>query len=118
MKARLRVVSVGSLAGQVLRDRASLRSGVSGSASGSHAPGILSELGLSTSGGTGVLVSDNPVTAARAARLALDDDGDVVVLRGREDQRPVLEALALFAYGDTRENAAAAAWITRRQAAL
>ncbi|WP_448005391.1 hypothetical protein [Agromyces bauzanensis] len=118
IKRRVRSVEVGALAGQILHGHASLRRAASTEAKRRFKPGILGELGLSSGGGLGVLVSENATLAARRARLGPDDSGDIVVVEGAEAHRRVLEALALYAYGDTRESAAAARWIAAIQAAV
>jgi hypothetical protein len=79
---------------------------------------LAKELGISGGGGLGVLVAEDAARAARSARLGLDDSGDIVAVEGDEQHRTVLEALALYAYGDARESSAAARWISARQKAL
>ena len=118
LKQRLRSVAVNVLAGQILAGRASLRRAISTDDTRRHLPTIIGELGLSSSGGLGVLVAPDPTLAARRARLGVDDSGDVVVVEGDARHTRVLEALALYAYGDARESAAAADWLSRAQAAL
>ncbi|WP_448810427.1 hypothetical protein [Agromyces bauzanensis] len=118
MKQRVRSAEVGALAGRILQGHASLRRAASAEAKRRFTPELLAELGLSSSGGLGVLVSEDAVLAARRARLGPDDSGDVVVVEGTEAHRRVLEALALYAYGDARASAAAARWIATTQAAV
>ena len=118
IKQRVRSASLGVLAGQILNNRVSLRRAATDQAKQRFAPSILSELGLSTGGGIGVVVATNAMLVARRAQLGLDDLGDVVVIEGEERHQRVLEALVLYAYGDTRENAAATDWIFGRQAAI
>jgi excisionase family DNA binding protein len=118
IRTRVRSAEVGALAGQILRGHASLRRAASTEAKRRFKPDILGELGLSFAGGLGVLVSENATLDARRARLALDDSGDIVVVEGTEAHRQVLEALALYAYGDARESAAAARWIATIQATV
>nr|RZI36855.1 hypothetical protein BJQ95_00734 [Cryobacterium sp. SO1] len=79
---------------------------------------LASELGLSAGGGLGVLVARDASRAARKARLGLDDSGDIAVVEGDDVHRKVLEALALYAYGDARECFAATEWLTAAQAAV
>jgi hypothetical protein len=115
LKRRIRASSVGALAGQILRGRVSLRRAARGGAEQNHQPSIASELGLTPSGGLGVLIAEDADRAARIARLGLDDSGDIAVVEGAEMHRRVLEAMALFAYGDSRESAAAAVWVAAAQ---
>lgn len=79
---------------------------------------LASELGLSAGGGLCVLVAQDASHAARKSRLGLDDSGDIAVVEGTEAHRRILEALALYMYGDARECAAAAEWITGAQEAI
>jgi hypothetical protein len=79
---------------------------------------LASELGLSGGGGLGVLVAQDANRAARKARLGLDDAGDIAVVEGEETHRKVLEALAMYAYGDSRESSAASHWLAFAQQAL
>lgn len=116
IKQRVRRAAIGVLAGQILHGHASLRRAASTEAKRRFTPEIVGELGLSSNGGLGVLVAENASVAARRARLGLDDSGDVVVVDGAAAHRRVLEALALYAYGDVRESAAAARWIAAIQA--
>lgn len=118
LKQRLRSAAVSVLAGQILAGRASLRRAVSTVDTRQHLPTIIAELHLSSRGGLGVLVAPDSALAARRARLGLDDSGDVVVVEGDLRHTRVLEALALYAYGDARESAAAAAWLSAAQADL
>ncbi|BDZ63531.1 hypothetical protein [Agromyces mangrovi Wang et al. 2018] len=118
IKKRIRGAEVSALAGRILHGHASLRRAASIEAKRRFTPGILGELGLSSGGGLGVLVAENATIAARRARLAPDDSGDIVVVEGSETHQRILEALALYAYGDTRESAAAARWIAEIQATV
>ena len=115
LKQRVRNSTVGALAGQILRDRVSLRRAVNDSAKQSLHLTLAGELGLSAGGGLAVLVSRDAPRAARSARLGLDDSGDIAVVEGDELHREVLEALALYVYGDARESSAAASWIALAQ---
>jgi len=118
LKHRIRGAAVGALAGQILRDRVSLRR-AAGDEIKSHLASVLtSELGLSAGGGLGVLVAQDASREARKARLGLDDSGDIAVIEGDEVHRRVLEALALYMYGDARESSAAAGWIAAAQDAV
>ncbi|QJU53087.1 hypothetical protein SCB71_07250 [Herbiconiux sp. KACC 21604] len=112
LRRRVRDMDVGTVAGQIIQGTATLRRALSVDQRRRFAPTILNELGLSTGGGIGVIVAEHPDRAARSERLALDAAGDVATIQGREEHRRVLEALLLFAYGDTRESDAAGAWIT------
>lgn len=118
LKRRIRSLQVGALAGQILRGHTTLRSRVRVDESPSFVPSLMDELGLSVHGGLGVIVAPDSGRAARNARLALDPDGDIVVIDGLREHTAALEALALFAYGDTRENSAAHHWIRAAQDAL
>lgn len=118
LKQRIRTADVGALAGQILRRRVSLRRAASDEAKSRFVAALASELGLSAGGGLGVLVAQDASRAARSARLGLDDSGDIAVVEGDEEHRKVLEALALYTYGDSRECAAATDWITAAQAAV
>ncbi len=118
LKQRIRSSDVGALAGQILRGRVSLRRAVSDEAKSRFVAALASELGLSAGGGLGVLVAQDAHRAARRARLGLDDAGDIAVVEGDEEHSKVLEALALYTYGDARECSAATEWLTAAQAAL
>jgi len=118
LKQRLRTVGANVIAGQILPGRTTLRSASNTSNQAQHVPSIVSELGLSPRGGLGVLIATNSSLAARRARLGVDDEGNIVAIDGNERHTPVLEAIALYAYGDARENAAASAWLAAAQAAL
>jgi hypothetical protein len=118
LKQRLRNSDVGSLAGQILRGRVSLRRAASPEIKRSYVSALVGELGLSAGGGLGVLISRDADRVARKARLGLDDSGDVAVVEGEEVHRRVLEALALYVYGDARESSAAAQWIATAQGTI
>ena len=104
--------------GQVLRGRVTLRRAASGETKSRFGSALSSELGLAAGGGLGVLVAKDAARDARRARLGLDDSGDIAVIEGYEAHRKVLEALALYMYGDARESAAAATWISAAQKAI
>jgi hypothetical protein len=118
LKDRIRRAAVGALAGQILRDRVTLRRAASDEVKSRYTAVLAKELGLSAGGGLGVLVAIDATREARKARLGLDDSGDIAVIEGEEAHRRVLEALALYVYGDARESSAAAAWIAATQAAV
>ncbi len=111
LKQRIRSTPVGALAGQILRGKVSLRRAVNTTSKRNFAPTMLRELQLSRQGGLGVLIAQNADRVARDAHLARDDSGDIVIVEGTEKHKGVLEALALYAFGDTRECSAAEAWI-------
>jgi hypothetical protein len=115
LKQRIRSMDVGALAGQLLRGRVSLRRAASDEAKSRFVAALASELGLSAGGGLGVLVAQDASRAARRARLGLDDSGDIAVVEGDEVHERVLEALALYMYGDARECSAAKRWISAAQ---
>lgn len=118
LKRRIRDCEVGALTGQILRSRVTLRRAASGETKSRFASALSSELGLSAGGGLGVLVAKDAAREARRARLGLDDSGDIAVVEGDEAHRKVLEALALYMYGDARESSAAAKWIAAAQDAI
>jgi len=118
LKQRLRNSDVGSLAGQILRGRVSLRRAASPETKSSYVSTLVGELGLSAGGGLGVLIARDADRVARKARLGLDDSGDVAVVEGEEVHRRVLEVLALYVYGDARESSAAAQWIATAQGTI
>ena len=118
LKHRIRGAGVGALTGQILRDRVSLRRAASDETKSRFASVLVSELGLSAGGGLGVLVAKDAAREARRSHLGLDDSGDIAVVEGDEVHRRVLEALALFMYGDARESSAAAGWIAAAQDAV
>jgi hypothetical protein len=118
LKDRIRGAAVGPLAGQILRGRVSLRRAANDETKSRFVSVLSSELGLSAGGGLGVLVAKDATREARKARLGLDDSGDIAVVEGDEVHRRVLEALALYMYGDARESSAAAGWIAAAQDAV
>ncbi|MHA6694653.1 hypothetical protein [Homoserinimonas sp. A520] len=118
LKRRIRDSEVGALAGQILRGRVTLRRAATDETKSRFVSVLVSELGLSAGGGLGVLVAKDAAREARRARLGLDDSGDIAVVEGDEAHRKVLEALALYMYGDARESSAAAKWIAAAQDAV
>ena len=118
LKQRIREAAVGALAGQILRGHVSLRRAANPEIKRQFMPKLLGELGLSGDGGLCVLVAEDTARAARQARLGLDDSGDIAVVEGEEQHRGALEALALYTFGDARESAAAARWISAAQATV
>lgn len=118
LKRRIRSYETGALAGQILRDRVTLRRASSDEGRSKFASTLAAELGLSAGGGLGVLVALDSHRVARTARLGLDDSGDIAVVEGDESHRRALEALVLYAYGDSRESSAAAEWIRSAQRSL
>ncbi|TFC12528.1 hypothetical protein [Cryobacterium sp. MDB2-10] len=117
LKHRICASDVGTLAGQILNGRVSLRRAASNYAKESLRSSMLltSELGLSSGGGLSVLIAKDASSAAKRAHLGLDDSGDIAVVEGEDVHRGVLEVLALYTYGDAREYAAAARWISAAQ---
>lgn len=113
LKRNVRTVSTGELVGRVLRGRFHLRSKPGSTIE--FSPSNTAALGLAAGGGLGVLVSQDPIQSARRAGLARDDAGNVAVVQGADQHRSVLEAMALFAAGNSREHAAAKSWLTERQ---
>lgn len=117
LKRRIRDAEVGHLTGQILQGRVSLRRATSEQVKKDLKLSVelTKALGLSGGGGLGVLISEDATRAARVARLGLDDSGDIVAVDGDGKHHAVLEALALYMYGDARESSAAARWISARQ---
>lgn len=109
LRRRLREADLGAVCAQILQDRVQLRTATKAASSASLSIG--EELGLSGEGGVDVLVTENPVSESRKRRLALDANGNVIVITGRQEHRKLLEAMALFTYGDSRANDAARAWL-------
>lgn len=110
--AALRSVSLSRIAGQALVGRASFYlAGVAEQRAIGSA--VAEDMGL---GGYGlsVIVSADASRDAEAFGLTKDIEGNVVAVDGRDEHRAVLEALALYAYGDTREQSAAERWLTGR----
>lgn len=114
LKQRLRRASIATLAGQLLQGGVTLRTST-GRPEALATVQMAELLGLTTVGSLEVLVSEDPVATARIHHLALDDAGKIAVVAGREEHREVLTAVTLYAYGDTRESAAAAQWIRTQQ---
>lgn len=113
LKRNVRTMSTGELVGRVLRGRFHLRSKPGSTID--FSPSNAASLGLTANGGLGVLVSHEPIQSARRAGLARDDSGNVAVVSGTDEHRTVLEAMALFAAGSSREHAAAKVWLKERQ---
>jgi hypothetical protein len=118
LKQRLRSAEVGALAGQILRGRVSLRRAANDDVKERFRARLSTELGLSAHGGLAVLVAQNAARTARSTRLGLDDSGDIAVIEGDDIHSRVLEALALYTFGDERECSAAAAWLAAAQKAV
>lgn len=118
LRRRLKTLSIQALVNQILRGRAELRSATTSTDSDARSLSIVRELGLSAQGGLGVLVAKNARVEARRQRLVVDGDGDVAVVEGLQHHRAILEAMALFAFGNAREHAAAARWLTDKQVEL
>lgn len=118
LRRRVRTATISTISGQILRDRVSLRRSPHATRKRSFSPSILHELDLSADGRLGIIVARQANVVARHHHLALDDAGDIVVIEGDDEHRPALEALALYAYGDTRESSAAQAWLTAAQERL
>lgn len=113
LKQRLRHADAAELAYQLLGARASLWR----STGGRHVDTELSiadELALSSRGGLAVEVDADAERRARQLRLVRDGDGDVAVVGIDAQFRRVGEALALYAFGGSRESTAAATWLRER----
>lgn len=117
LRARMREIDARELAYQALSGRVSLWR--STSASLMH-PGSLAstELGLTGAGGTRVRSCDDVAEDARRQRLVQDEEGDVVLVALGRAQKLAAEIITLYAYGDARESAAAASWISTKVRAL
>lgn len=117
LKKRVATMELHALVGQIMRGRYSLRRAATSTTHDKLDVAVLPELGLSASGGNAVLVAENASSRARELRLAKDSTGDIVVVEGTQAQRKVLEACALYIFGDVREHSAAQTWLEelRRQ---
>jgi excisionase family DNA binding protein len=117
LKKRVATMELHALVGQIMRGRYSLRRAATSTTHDKLDVAVLPELGLSASGGNEVLVTENASSRARELRLAKDSTGDIVVVEGTQAQRKMLEACALYIFGDVREHSAAQTWLEelRRQ---
>ena len=112
LKKRIKTMELRALIGQIMREKYSLRKAATSSTNQEDLDlAVLSELGLSARGGNRVLVAENATSRARELRLAKDSTGDIVVVEGTQEQRKVLEACALYIFGDVREHSAAQTWL-------
>lgn len=111
LKKRVATMEIHALIGQIMRGRYSLRRAASTTPIAELNVTVLPELGLSTRGGNSVLVSESASSRAQELRLARDSTGDIVVVEGTEQHRKVLEACALYIFGDVREHSAAQTWL-------
>lgn len=111
LKKRVATMELQALVGQIMRGRYSLRRAANSTTRDNIEVAVLPELGLSAKGGNAVLVAENASSRARELRLAQDSTGDVVVVEGTQAHRKVLEACALYIFGDVREHSAAQTWL-------
>ena len=111
LKKRVATMELHALIGQIMRGRYSLRRSATSTIHNDLEMAVLPELGLSARGGNTVLVAENASRRARELRLAQDSTGDVVVVEGNQAHRKVLEACALYIFGDAREHSAAQTWL-------
>ena len=118
MKQRIRDAEVGALTGQILRGRVSLRRAANDKTRSDLVSLLAEELGLYSNGGLAVLIAKDATRAAGRLRLGLDDSGTIAVVEGDDLHRRVLEALALYMFGNARESLAAAGWIAAAQGAI
>ena len=115
---RVRTAAPRDLAGHLLRGSAALRRAPDANARARHAPKAAHALGLTPTGGLAVVVSEDAAVLARKLRMPFEPEGDVVLVSGAEQHTTVLEVCALFAFGDTREHAAAGSWLLERARSL
>ena len=111
LKKRVATMELQALVGQIMRKRYSLRRAANSATRDNIEVAVLPELGLSARGGNAVLVAENASSRARELRLAQDSTGDIVVVEGTRAHRKVLEACALYIFGDVREHSAAQTWL-------
>lgn len=111
LKKRIATMELQALVGQIMRKRYSLRRAANSATRDNIEVAVLPELGLSARGGNAVLVAENASSRARELRLAQDSTGDIVVVEGTRAHRKVLEACALYIFGDVREHSAAQTWL-------
>jgi hypothetical protein len=117
LKARLRKADASELGYQLLAGRTSLwrRTGATHRRVESA---LAAQLGLAADGGLAVDVTEGAARRARELRLVEDSEGDVLLVEGDQHARLALEAVGLYAFGDSRESGAAAAWLRERIEAL
>ena len=111
LKKRVATMELQALVGQIMRKRYSLRRAANSATRDNIEVAVLPELGLSARGGNAVFVAENASSRARELRLAQDSTGDIVVVEGTRAHRKVLEACALYIFGDVREHSAAQTWL-------
>ncbi|MDF9810681.1 excisionase family DNA binding protein [Aurantimicrobium minutum] len=111
LKKRIATMELQALVGQIMRKRYSLRRAANSATRDNIEVAVLPELGLSARGGNAVFVAENASSRARELRLAQDSTGDIVVVEGTRAHRKVLEACALYIFGDVREHSAAQTWL-------
>lgn len=111
LKKRIATMELQALVGQIMRKRCSLRRAANSATRDNIEVAVLPELGLSARGGNAVFVAENASSRARELRLAQDSTGDIVVVEGTRAHRKVLEACALYIFGDVREHSAAQTWL-------
>lgn len=115
LKARLRSMSAGALAKQLLEGAVTLYSETTHVIESDVS--LAAELGLVGSL-TKVWVMQGGAREASRRRLVRDANGSVVAVEGEAAHARVLEAFALYSYGDTREQAAVEEWLERRRGEL
>ncbi|MDH6536910.1 hypothetical protein [Aurantimicrobium minutum] len=111
LKKRIATMELQALVGQIMRGKYSLRRAATSTTRDNIEVAVLPELGLSARGGNAVFVAENASSRARELRLAQDSTGDIVVVEGTQAHRKVLEACALYIFGDVREHSAAQTWL-------
>lgn len=115
LKSRIEESELSSLVGQIMRGRFTLRRGTPAETSALPAASVLSEMGLSQHGNLSILVHENPTARARELHLALDQGGEVVLIHGLAQHQKILEACALYIFGDAREHSASRAWLNKKK---
>ncbi|MCH1882412.1 hypothetical protein [Agrococcus sp. ARC_14] len=113
LKSRLRAGSVSELAYHLLSGRLSLWRSVGERLELDSA--LAAELGLSATGGIAVRARNDARAGARKQRLVPDGEGDVLLI---DDEGRVVEVLGLYAFGGSRESAAAERWLRSKIEAL
>lgn len=115
LKSRIETLELSSLVGQLMRGRFTLRRGISAETSALPAASVLPEIDLSSHGNLAILVHQHPTDRARELQLALDQGGNVVVIHGSPVHQKILEACALYIFGDAREHSASRAWLEQKK---
>jgi excisionase family DNA binding protein len=118
LKRRIREADTGALVGNLLGKSVTLRRAPDAESQARHLPAVARDLGLGHAGRLAVVVSEDGTRLARTLRMARDSSGDVVFVDGLDRHSTVLQVLVLFAYGASREHAAARDWLCERVASV